>query len=66
MKISAILGILLGLYMIWSGIDSDILFFAIMGALMTLFCGAFYAILTTKREIEISNDLLNELMGEKE
>lgn len=60
MKTIMILGVLLGLVMIWS----DVIFFTIMGALLAFICGLAFAILCTERKIEISNDLLNELMGE--
>lgn len=62
MKTIMILGFLLGLYMIWS----NVLYFMVMGGLLMLICGVSFAILCTERKIEISNDLLNELMGEKE
>lgn len=60
MKTIMILGILLGLSMFFS----DVIFFMVMGALLVFICGIAFAILCTERKIEISNDLLNELMGE--
>lgn len=64
MKTLAILFILLGIWIVITGYQADLLFFMLMGFALVLFNILLFIILRSKRSIEINQDILKQLLDD--